>query len=174
MNLPIIDLVFIIIIFALAIMGLINGFLNEVLGKVIPIASIWIAFMTFGHLVGPLELHVKFHVAAVICAFLIVFIVVFIVLKIIQAILKKIFSAAILKSLDRFLGFVFGAVEGVAIVCIVLLVLRTQPWFDTSSLLAGSIFLKYLDPLISIPADAITESVKDASAFIAGNGALNV
>ena len=45
MNLPVIDLVFILIIVLLAVIGLAKGFLDEVLGKVIPVASIWIAFL---------------------------------------------------------------------------------------------------------------------------------
>ena len=87
---------------------------------------------------------------------------------------QKIFSGAILKSLDRFLGLVFGLVEGVAVVCIILLILTAQPWFNTDSILKGSLFLKYLEPVISIPKGAIKESVNNASAFVAALGALNV
>lgn len=174
MNLPIIDLIFILIIVALALIGLIKGFLDEVLGKVIPIASIWIAFMTFGYLMPTVEERIKIHIVAVICSFLIVFIATFIVLKIFQLILKKIFSGAILKSLDRFLGLVFGIIEGFAVVCLILLVLTAQPWFDSSSILTGSIFAKYLEPIISIPAKAITDTVNNAAAFVMTEGALNV
>lgn len=174
MSLPVIDLVFFVIIFAFAIIGLINGFINEVLGKVIPVASIWIAFMTFGHLVPPIEKQLKIHVLAVICSFLIVFVAVFIVLKIFQKILKTCFRAEILNSLDRFLGFVFGIAEGLAVVCILLLILKIQPWFDVSSVTKGSLFVKFIDPLISIPASSISEAVGKVSVMFSINGAVNV
>ncbi|MDO4507357.1 MAG: CvpA family protein [Spirochaetales bacterium] len=174
MNLPLIDLIFIVIIAASTLIGFLKGFLDEVLGKVIPIASIFVAFMGFKYVLAPVESHIKIHVAAVICAFLLVFIVCFIVLKIVQVILKKIFSASILKSLDRFLGLVFGLVEGVAVVCIILLILTAQPWFNSDSILKGSLFLKYLEPVISVPKGAIRETVNSASAFIPFKGAFNV
>ena len=171
-NLPLIDLIFIVIIAASAFIGFLKGFLDEVLGKVIPIASIFVAFIGFKYVLAPVESHIKIRVVAVICSFLLVFIACFIALKIFQVVLKKIFSGAILKSLDRFLGLVFGLVEGV--VCIILLILTAQPWFNTDSILKGSLFLKYLEPVISIPKGAIKESVNNASAFVAALGALNV
>ena len=82
MNLPVIDMVFTIVIIALALFGMINGFINEVMGKIIPIVSIWIAFMTFRYVVEPIEKNVNMHFVAVVLAFLIVFIACFIVLKI--------------------------------------------------------------------------------------------
>lgn len=173
-NLPLIDHIFIVIIAASAFIGFLKGFLDEVLGKVIPIASIFVAFIGFKYVLAPVESHIKIRVVAVICSFLLVFIACFIALKIFQVVLKKIFSGAILKSLDRFLGLVFGLVEGVAVVCIILLILTAQPWFNTDSILKGSLFLKYLEPVISIPKGAIKESVNNASAFVAALGALNV
>ncbi|MBQ0039692.1 MAG: CvpA family protein [Treponema sp.] len=175
MSLPIIDLVFCVLVFVLALIGLFNGFINEVMGKVIPFISIWVAFVTFGHLVGPLEKHINIHIVAVICAFLIIFMVVFILLKIVQHILKGLFSNSILKSLDRFLGFVFGIVEALAVICIVLLVLYAQPWFNTDPLLKGSLFARFLGPIVKIPANAITESVKEPTVMVMGLlGVMNV
>ncbi|MCI5830213.1 MAG: CvpA family protein [Treponema sp.] len=174
MNLPVIDLVFILIIVLLAVIGLAKGFLDEVLGKVIPVASIWIAFLFFGYLVAQVESKVKIHLVAIICSFLIVFIAAFILLKIVQLVLKKLFSGSILKSLDRFLGFVFGLVEGIFVVCIIILILKLQPWFNVSSILHGSIFVKFLAPVISIPVEAITNMDINRAAFIFAKGVLNV
>lgn len=175
MNLPVIDMVFTIVIIALALFGMINGFINEVMGKIIPIVSIWIAFMTFRYVVEPIEKNVNMHFVAVVLAFLMVFIACFIVLKILQLILKSIFSGYVLKSLDRFLGLVAGAFEGIALVCVVLIVLLAQPWFDTNSLLAGSIYLKLLGPVISIPLNVLNESLNGTkTAFLNCLGAMNV
>lgn len=173
MTLPIIDFVFIILIVAISIFALVNGFINELMGKVVPVLSIWITFMCFGRFVPILEKNIKMHFLAVAVTFLVVFVIVFILLKIIQTILKSIFSVPMLKSLDRFLGLVLGLVEGLTLVSIILLVLYVQPWFNVDNVLNGSIFARYLAPVISVPAKSINESLHNIS-IVSAVGALNV
>lgn len=174
MSLPVIDFLFIIIIFAFAVFGIIKGFFDEILGKAIPVAAIWISFMTFGFLIEPMEKQLKNHIFAVACSFILIFVLVFLILKILQSVLIKIFSGDIFKSLDKFLGFVFGIIEGIAIVCLIILILKIQPWFDSSLITKGSIFNKFIEPIISVPANIVIDSVKKVSFFIVNNGVLNV
>lgn len=173
MTLPIIDFIFIVLIFVIAVAAVINGFINELFGKVVPVLAIWITFMCFGRFVPLLEKSVKMHVLAVAVTFLIVFVIVFILLKIIQTILKSVFNVPVLKSLDRFLGFVLGLLEGLTLVSIVLLVLYVQPWFNVDNLLNGSIFAKYLSPIISVPVRSVNESIQNIS-LISASGVMNV
>lgn len=151
MTLPPIDIVFFLIVIVFAIAGAINGFVNEAFGKAAPVVSIWGAVLFYRNLVGPIEKYIKVHLVSVALAFLLIFIIVFIVMKIVQILIRNIFGGEILKSLDRFLGFVFGIVEGAAIVALVLIVMKEQPWFNTDSLLEGSLFNEVLSPIISIP-----------------------
>jgi membrane protein required for colicin V production len=83
-------------------------------------------------------------------AFVAVFLLVFLIIKIFEGALNDIAQKINIDGIDRFLGFLLGIVEGVLLVCIILFLLAVQPLFDTSSLLAGSIFAKYLLPLVSI------------------------
>lgn len=155
MTLPPIDIVFFLIVLVFAVIGAVNGFLNEVFGKAAPVVAIWGAVLFYGRLVEPIERHIRVHLVAVILAFLSIFIAVFIVVKLVQILLRNVFRGEIFKSLDRFLGFAFGIVEGVAVVAVVLIVMRAQPWFNTDSLLEGSFFGNVLEPVISIPLSSL-------------------
>ncbi len=163
MNLPIIDLVFLVIILACAVVALIRGFINELFGMGVPVISAWVAILFYSRLVpvfGPL---VKIHVLAVVISFLIFFAAVFVILKILQVLIKKIFSAKIFTSLDRILGLVFGLIEGLALVAIVLIILSAQSWFDVSELLSGSIFYKMLSGIIATPVEGVVNTVNTVS-----------
>lgn len=151
MSAPVIDLVFLLVVLAFSVFGAINGFLNELFGKAAPALSIWVSVLFYGKLAAPLERNIKIHLAAVALSFLLIFIVSFIVIKLVQALLKNIFSGSVFKSLDRFLGFAIGIVEGLAVVALALIIMKAQPWFETDAILAGSRFEKALDPVVSIP-----------------------
>jgi uncharacterized membrane protein required for colicin V production len=68
--------------------------------------------------------------------------------KIVQSWLKDIAEKGNLKSADRFLGFVFGVIEGSTVVAAILFLLNVQPVFDTKALLSESIIAQYLLPLV--------------------------
>ncbi len=155
----IIDLVFLVIIVGCAIICFIRGFLEELFGKGIPIVSIICAVLFYRKIDALLISSVKNQIFSIILSLLIIFVVVFLVLKIIQLAIQKIFSGFIFKSLDRVLGLVFGLVEGVAIVCAILIVMNAQPWFDCSSVLEGSFFLKYLGSFVQAPAEVLRDTI---------------
>ncbi len=163
MNLPIIDLIFLGIILVCAIVALIRGFINELFGMGVPVISAWVAILFYSRLVPVFDPLVKIHVLAVVISFLIFFAGIFIILKILQLLIKKIFSAKIFTSLDRILGFVFGLVEGLAIVAIVLIILSAQSWFDVSELLNGSIFYKMLSGVLAVPVEGVVNTVNSVS-----------
>jgi membrane protein required for colicin V production len=83
-----------------------------------------------------------------IIAFVAVFVLIFLLAKLVEHLLKDITERISLGTVDRFLGLLFGVAEGIAVISLVLLVMRIQPIFDTSSLLENSFFAKMLFPLI--------------------------
>ena len=99
-------------------------------------------------------------------AFLVFFIISFVIFKIVQQIIKNIFGGHIFLQLDRLLGFVIGLVEGLAVIGIIIIVLVVQPWFPTDSLLDGSFFMRIFSPFLSVPINAISEKITDATAFV--------
>ena len=73
--------------------------------------------------------------------------------------IKNSFESDIMKGLDRALGFLFGLVEGVVIVCFVLTLLYAQPWFNVDNLLQDSFFHNFLGKFLAAPADSIRSKV---------------
>lgn len=140
MTFTVIDWIFSLIIFAFAIVGIIKGFIDNVFGKLALVLGIFIAILFYKNIAGGLLKDIKIPFAANIIAFLLVFVVVFLIVKIVQMIVSKVFEWSILKSLDRTLGFFFGIVEGAVVICLIILLLDAQPFFDVSSLFDGSFY----------------------------------
>jgi membrane protein required for colicin V production len=84
-----------------------------------------------------------------IIAFIALFIIVFVIVKLFEIVLKDVIEGVRLKGADHFLGIVFGLAEGLAVVSLILFLLRIQPLFDPSPLLADSFFARILLPLIT-------------------------
>jgi membrane protein required for colicin V production len=84
-------------------------------------------------------------------AFIALFVFVFIAIKLLEILLKGIINGISLGGADRFLGIVFGFLEGIAVVSLILFLLRVQPLFDPGVLLSESFFANLLLPLILSP-----------------------
>ncbi|MBP7264059.1 MAG: CvpA family protein [Spirochaetia bacterium] len=85
---------------------------------------------------------------AALLGFAIGFIAVFVAVKLLESSLRTILDKLELESLDRGLGLLFGALEGVVVVAIILIALRYQPLFDVKELLDGSAVAGILMPII--------------------------
>jgi len=81
-------------------------------------------------------------------AFAALFIAVFILARILESILRGIIDGFGLNKLDSFLGALLGLAEGLVVVCLVLLLISVQPFFDSGALLGNSLFAELLLPLI--------------------------
>ncbi len=141
MHFSFIDIVFFIIILFFGIMACAKGFIKELFGKLSIIAGILVAVLFCG----------KLSPACVVISFVLLFIATFLLVKIIQTIIGSIASGDILKSLDRLLGFVLGVLEGLAIICFILVLLKAQPWFTVDSLTGDSFFWAKLSGLLDKP-----------------------
>lgn len=140
MNFAVIDWVFSGIIILFAIGGVIKGFIDNVFGKIAFIAGIILAYLFYKNIAGSVLKDVKNPYVANVLAFLLIFVVVFLVIKIIQMIVAKVFEWSILKSLDRTLGFIFGMIEGAAVVCLVIFLITVQPFFNPLNILGESFY----------------------------------
>lgn len=147
MNFAVIDWVFSGIIIIFAIGGVIKGFIDNVFGKIAFIAGIVLAYFFYDDIAEKLLKDVKVEFAAKIISFLLIFVVTFIVIKIVQMIVAKVFEWSILKSLDRTLGFIFGMVEGGAVVCLIIFLLTAQPFFNAMNILDGSFYYNIVSSL---------------------------
>ena len=159
MNFIVIDWVFSGIILLFAISGVIKGFIDNVFGKIAFIAGILLGYLFYKEIATGLLKDIKVQFAANVIAFLLIFVVTFLVIKIVQMIIAKVFEWSILKSLDRTLGFIFGIVEGLAVVCLVLFLLTAQPFFDASNILGGSFYYGIVSSLFNTTREEIGTNV---------------
>ena len=159
MNAFVIDWIFGIIIVVFAVSGLIKGFVDNVFGKLAFIAGIICGWIFYKSLATTLLKDIKVPYAANILSFLLIFVVVFLIIKLAQMIISKIFEWSILKSLDRTLGFIFGIVEGAAVVCLIIFLLSVQPFFDVTNLFDGSFFYGLVNSIFNSTKEEIGNNV---------------
>lgn len=149
MTFTVLDWICGIIILIFAIAGIVKGFINNVMGKLALALGIILACMFYKTAASNLLSSVENETFRNILGFLIIFVVVFLIVKCIQVIISRVFEWEVLKSLDRTLGFVFGAVEGLAVICLLLFLLSIQPFFDASKLYENSFFYSILNTILS-------------------------
>ena len=148
MNITTLDAVFFLILFICAIHGAFRGFIEELFSKLAVILGI-ICGLVFSKLLVPSLPKLKYAAFLTnILAFVIVFTAVYLAVRIIQKIIGIAFQGDIMKGLDKSLGFFLGIGEGVIIVCLILFLLHSQPWFDISKIVQGSGFDRIFTPLI--------------------------
>lgn len=140
MSFTAIDWVFSVIIVIFAISGVIKGFIDNIFGKLALILGIFFAYLFYKDVANGALKDIKNPVVGNIISFLLIFVIIFLIIKLIQMIISRIFEWSILKSLDRTLGFFFGIVEGGAVVCLIIFLLDSQPFFDITGLFGGSFY----------------------------------
>lgn len=159
MTFTFIDLIFAIIIFALAIAGVVKGFVAEFFGKAAFVLGLVVAVIFYSKLYPFVAkwIHVDFFAQA--AAFILLFIATFLLIKIVQQIIGGFFQGEIMSGLNRALGFFLGLFEGLLIVAVILILLNAQSWFDVSSLLEGSFFAKIMSGIIAQPVQYMSERI---------------
>jgi membrane protein required for colicin V production len=161
MNMAGIDVVFMVIIAISALRCAARGFISELLSMAALIFGVLAALFFFrqgGALIrGWFMPDIK--VVPEIIAFIAFFLLVYITAKIIEMTLKSIIEGIQLGGLDHLLGFLFGFVEGLVIVCLLLFLITIQPFFNSDSMLADSFLARILLPIISGDTSEITEAI---------------
>ena len=154
MTFTILDLIFVAIIILCIVMGLVKGFIDSVFDKAAPLVAVFGAFLFCRRLALYLSPYIKNSVVAIALSFIGLFIVLFIVVKIIQVIIGKLFDNEILDGLNRTLGFAFGLIESLALICIIIWVLKKFPFFDFNPYLENSLFFRLYQNIL-IPASQV-------------------
>ena len=152
-----IDIVFVLILLFFTVSAAARGLIKEFFGKAAFVAGIVAAVLCTPLLEPFVGDGIRNALFAKVVSFLLIFIIAFLVVKIVQEIVSRIFSGDILQGLDRALGFVFGIVEGLAVISLVIVALKVQPWFDTRPLFDSSIFYRILDGVIRISETKLQE-----------------
>ena len=168
MNLPIIDYFFLIILLFCVIMGVLKGFVDSVFDKAAPVLSIIAAFFFYKPVSAYFTSFIEKQILRSFAAFLLIFIVVFLLTKLIQSIFGKFFDNKLMGGLNRTLGFLFGIVEGVAIIAVVLFIISWQPFFDLASVCERSFFYGLLSPFLQSISNMKADSVSSFNLALGG------
>lgn len=155
MHFTFIDIVFFIVLLVFGIMACAKGFIKELFGKLSVFAGLFAAVFFCGRLSPYLEKIIRSKAVCAVVSFILLFITVFLLVKIIQTIISGAFKGEILKSLDRVLGFAFGVLEGLVIVCLFLVLIEAQPWFDPAPVAGDSFFWRLLSGVLERPVQTL-------------------
>jgi len=161
MNMAGLDVVFMVIIAISALRCAARGFISELLSMAALIFGIIAALLFFrqgGELVRAWFMP-DIKVVPEIIAFIAFFLLIYITAKIIEMTLKNIIEGIRLGGLDHLLGFLFGFVEGIIIVCLLLFLITIQPFFNADAMLEDSFLARILLPIIIGDKSELTESV---------------
>ncbi len=151
MSFAAIDVVFLVLIFVLAIRGAIRGFVTEigsVAALVIGLGGAILFYKPLAALIGRLFGSSMWNP---LIAFLILFLLLYLVIKLLERLLHAMFDKLNLERLDRAIGFFLGLAEGLLAVCVLLFLLNWQPLFDARRLLEHSLFARVLSPILPSP-----------------------
>ncbi len=154
MHFEFMDIFFLILVLFFAVTACSKGFLKELFGKIAVVAGVVVAVVFSSSLSPYLEKFIKVKTLSVVIAFILLFIATFLLVKIIQTLISSIFSGDILKSLDKILGFALGAVEGIGIVCALLILIKAQPWFSPA-FIDRTFFWSCFGSLLQKPVEAL-------------------
>jgi len=161
MNMAGIDVVFMVIVAISALRCAARGFISELMSMAALILGMLSAIFFFRR--GALLIRDWFMpgVKALpeVIAFVALFLLVYIAIKIVESTLKNIIEGVKLGELDHFFGFLFGCVEGIVIVCLLIFLISIQPFFDADYVLGKSYFAKILLPFITGDRNEIIESI---------------
>jgi membrane protein required for colicin V production len=153
----VIDIIFAALMAIIIIRCALRGVIEEVMSMAALVLGLGSAF--FFHKRGAAFLVERYipnmKILPDVLAFIAIFLIVFLAIKILEFILKDIISRVRLGGVDRFLGALFGFIEGVVLVSLILFVLTVQPLFNAQPLLEKSYFAQILTPYIGAAKDAI-------------------
>jgi membrane protein required for colicin V production len=140
--------------------GFWRGFIKEVFALAVWLAAFWLAFQYSGVLAEMIGDAVSLPSARTAIAFAGIFVVVLLVGALLTYLIGKLVEGTGLSGTDRLFGAIFGAVRGLALVILILLVagftpLPQDPWWKESAAINN------LLPLVDWAAGFLPESVDE-------------
>ena len=148
MSINLLDFLFLVILAFLSVRGVLRGFVAEVLSKAALILGFAAAVILSADLFRMLSRFLGDSVCIQIVSFLLVFDAVFLLVKLLETFLQKGMERLNLRQLDRFLGFLVGALEGFLLIAVILFLLQIQPFFDLKEMLPESLFGRFFLPFL--------------------------
>ena len=148
------DLTILGVVLVFAIIGIVRGFIKEVLSLTSWILSFWVAFTFAQSTSYVFNSYIDAPLLRLVAAFATLFICTLLLLSIISYLLHKLLSVSGIKGTDRALGGIFGAVKGLVLIAALMLfaretVLPEEEWWR-SSILAG-----HFQPLVLVIRDLL-------------------
>jgi len=139
MELNLFDIVIIAVILLSAVIGLFRGLVREILSLLGWIVAIWVAWVFAPRLAGLFAGFISSTEVQQAAAFILLFLVILVLIAILAHYISKVISASALKTTDRSLGMLFGALRGVLLVALVAILLQTtflakEQWWLGSAL----------------------------------------
>jgi membrane protein required for colicin V production len=150
LSLEPIDIIFIALLLIVAIRCALRGFIEEVMSMASVVGGIFSAVFFYKRGGAFLREQYLGNFGAVpeILAFGILFFIPFAGIRIVEHIIKDIITRVNWGGIDRLLGVLFGIIEGIVLIALVLFVIDIQPLFDKNLLLEKSFFARFLLPVV--------------------------
>lgn len=148
------DLAIIGVVLIFAVIGIVRGFIREVLSLLSWILAFWVAFTFADPLSHVFEPYIEAPVLRIIASFTALFISTLLLLTVISFLIHKMLSVTGIRGTDRALGGLFGGVKGLVIIALLMLfahetVLPQEKWWRTSLL------AEHFQPLVLIIKDLL-------------------
>jgi membrane protein required for colicin V production len=145
----IIDIIFLVLALIFIIRCGLRGLIKEVMSMAAVALGLFAAVSFYRSGAAFVRTRILADVAALpeLIAFVSIMAVVFFTIKILEHIIHDIIARINVGGLDHALGLVFGLLEGIIVVRLIIFALDIQPLFNAESLLEHSVFAKLLDPL---------------------------
>ncbi|THB66273.1 MAG: CvpA family protein [Spirochaetaceae bacterium] len=147
MQLNILDIIFSLILAFMVIRAGFRGFVQEFMAVASILFGIVAAVWGTAPVASRLDLLLGESIWNNIIAFLGLFLLVYLITKLIERVLNDLVERIHLDSLDHALGLFFGAIEGLLLVSLLILLMQVQPLFSVDQLLADSLYADLLMPL---------------------------
>ncbi len=153
----IVDIAILAIVAASLSIGLVRGFIREILSLFSWLGALWIAYTNANAGASYLENYITQLPFRVIVAFAGIFVISLIIFSIVSHLLYRLLAVAGISGIDRSLGLLFGLLRGVVIVALLIVVaafmdFTSQPWWQESLLV--DYFIPVIELIrIILPAD---------------------
>lgn len=143
-----IDYVIIGVIVLSALTGFVRGFIKEIIALGVWVAAVWVAFMYAKPVAVWLGAYIQDRSIQVILAYVVLIIGTIVVGGLLNAMLSFILHHSGLSGTDRLLGVAFGAVRGIFVIALIMVVVKLSA-FPEDEYRKKSCLYSYFDPLVN-------------------------